>query len=326
MASSPLFALPEPAAADLAWLFPGQGAQATGMGADLWRSSDAARAVYDEADAVLGYKLSEICFESPEERLRETYFSQPAIMTTSLACLAAALERGLAAERPAFMAGHSVGEFSALVAAGALSLADGLCLVQERARLMAAASEATPGTLAAIIGLDEPAVSAICAAAGADVCNRNLPAQTVVGGSGAAVARAITLAKERGAQRAVGLSVSGAFHSHLMTPAVAELTAAVERTPIAPPTVPVVANLAAVPLESAAAWRDELVHQIVQPVRWHESVSFIAGAGVSRFIEFGPGRVLTGLVRRIVTGADLVNVSGLGDLTQAEGSAVGRSA
>jgi [acyl-carrier-protein] S-malonyltransferase len=292
------------------------------MGLDLWQSSRSARAVFDIADSVLGFSLNKLCFEGPEERLRDTRYTQPAIMTVSLACLAAAIECGAVRERPAFAAGHSLGEYSALVASGAMSLREGLLLIHERARLMAEAGEATPGTLAAIIGLDEGAVEEICREADADVCNLNLANQTVIGGSREAVERAMKLAKERGAQRAVELNVSAAFHSRLMRPAAAGLAGAVVRAQIGDPTVPVIANVTAEPLATADTVRRELEAQVASPVRWHASISAMAAAGVSNFIEFGPGRVLTGMVRRIVPTATLANISNLKDATHAgEGAA-----
>ncbi len=244
MASSSLF-LPEASDATAAWLFPGQGAQEVGMGRDVWEASPAAREVFETADRVLGYSLSQICFEGPDDRLRETEYTQPAIFTTSLACLAAAVEAGAVAARPAFTAGHSLGEYSALVAAGALSLEDGLRLLDTRARLMAEAGRSNAGTLAAILGMEEDAVRGICVDADVDVCNYNLPNQTVVGGTRTNVERAIELAKERGAQRALELNVSGAFHSRLMRPAAEGLAGAVAAANVRPPEIPVVANATA---------------------------------------------------------------------------------
>jgi [acyl-carrier-protein] S-malonyltransferase len=319
--SLPLF-LPEKLAVDSAWLFPGQGAQEVGMGADLWRTSEAARAVFDTADRVLGYQLSKLCFDGPEERLRDTRYTQPAIMTVSLACLAAALESGLVDARPRFTAGHSLGEYSALVASAALTLEDGLILVQERARLMADAGEANPGTLAAIIGLDEAVISEICSAVDADVCNLNLPNQTVIGGPRDAIETAMALARERGAQRAMELNVSAAFHSRLMRPAVEGIAKALAGVRISDPAVPVLSNVSATPLRTADEVRQELTDQVISPVRWHESVSAMAAEGVGRFLEFGPGRVLAGMVRRIVPAAALANISNLKDATHAgEGAA-----
>ena len=281
------------------------------MGRDVWQASAAARRVFETADRVLGYSLSSLCFEGPEERLRETEFTQPAIFATSLACLAAAVEGGHVTSRPAFMAGHSLGEYSALVAAGALSLQEGLQLLGERARLMAEAGRSNPGTLAAILGLDEEAVRSICAEADADICNLNQPTQIVVGGTKQAVDRAIELAKQRGAQRAVELNVSGAFHSRLMRPAAEGLAKVVAAAGVLAPQVPVVANASAKPMTSEAAVRDELCRQVASAVRWHDSVTLVAAAGVSTFIEFGPGRVLTGMVKRLIPGATLINIGGL---------------
>jgi [acyl-carrier-protein] S-malonyltransferase len=284
------------------------------MGRDLHEGSEAARSVYRIADSVLGYSLSGICFEGPEEKLRQTEHTQPAIFATSLACLAAAVEAGKVTSRPAFMAGHSLGEYTALVASGAMTLEDGLMLLAERARLMAAAGRATPGAMAAIIGLDEDTVRAICKAADVDVCNLNLANQTVVGGAPAGVERAMELAKERGASRAQALNVSGAFHSRLMAPAADGLRIAIGETPIAAPIVPVVANATAQPLTSDVDVREELGVQVATAVRWHESVTLMAVGGVTSFVEFGPGKVLTGLVRRVVQGVTLSNVSSLADI------------
>jgi len=280
------------------------------MGKDVWQTSAAARQVFETADRVLGYSLSEICFGGPAERLRDTEHAQPAIFTTSLACLAAAIESGSIAARPAFMAGHSLGEYSALVAAGAMSLEDGLLLLQQRARLMSEASRIMSGTLAAIMGLEEDAVREVCSDSGIDICNLNLPSQTVIGGSPEGVAEAMALAKERGA-RVVELVVSGAFHSRLMLPAVDGLKSAVALADIEAPLVPVVANASAKAMIDTQAVRDELGAQVARPVRWHESVSLMARAGVTTFVEFGHGKVLTGMARRLVPGSTLVNVSGV---------------
>ncbi|HXH21267.1 MAG TPA: ACP S-malonyltransferase [Dehalococcoidia bacterium] len=316
MASSGPLELPKQTASNVAWLFPGQGAQEVGMGRDLWESSPAGREVLKAADRVLGFSLTQVCFDGPEEKLRDTRITQPAIMAVSLAALAAALEAGAITARPAFVAGHSLGEYSALVAAGALSLEEGLRLIEVRARLMAEAGEANPGTLAAIMGMREEDVEAVCREAGADVCNLNLPDQTVVGGTREAVQRALALAKERGARRALELNVSGAFHSRLMRPAVEGLEEAVRRAEIGPPAVPVMSNVAAVPLRTADDVRAELPRQIISPVRWHQSVVNMSAAGVTAFVEFGPGKVLTGLVRRLAPDATLANVSTYADAGQ----------
>jgi [acyl-carrier-protein] S-malonyltransferase len=281
------------------------------MGRDVWETSAAAREVFATADRVLGYSLSQLCFEGPDDRLRQTEYTQPAIFATSLACLAAAVESGRVDSRPAFTAGHSLGEYSALVAAGALSLEDGLRLLDTRARLMADAGRSNPGTLAAILGMEEDAVRGICADTDVDVCNYNLPAQTVVGGTRANVERAIELAKERGAKKALELNVSGAFHSRLMRPAADGLAIAVAAADVQVPELPIVANASAEAMTDVAAIREELCAQVATAVRWHASVTLMAAAGVSTFIEFGPGRVLTGMVKRLAPGASLINVNGL---------------
>ena len=286
------------------------------MGRDLWDSSPAARSVLETADRVLGFSLSGVCFEGPEDKLRDTRITQPAIMAVSLAALAAALECGALSARPAFVAGHSLGEYSALVAARALALEQGFRLIAERARLMAEAGEQNPGTLAAIMGMEEPAVQAICRDSDTDLCNLNLPEQTVVGGTRDAVEKAMALAKERGARRSVELNVSGAFHSRLMKPAVAGLQAAVESAGIRSPVLPAVSNVTAKPLAGAAEVCEELPRQIVSPVRWHQSVANMSAAGVTVFVEFGPGKVLTGLVRRLAPEATLANVSTFEDASR----------
>jgi len=282
------------------------------MGADLFEASHAARHVFEVADDVLGYSLSALCFEGPEDRLRETAYTQPAIMATSLACLAAAIESGRITQRPSAMAGHSLGEYSALVAAGALSLEDGFTLIRERARLMQEAANASKGGMAAILGMPEADVLALCEEADVDVCNLNQETQTVIGGEADKVAKAVALAKEKGV-RAIELNVGGAFHSRLMRPAIPGLVAAVAKADITDPTVAVMANATARPMIQAGDVREELMAQVAQPVRWHASVTLMAQGGAATFIEFGPGKVLTGMAKRIVPGATLVNVSTMTD-------------
>ena len=284
------------------------------MGRDLWRDSVAARQVFEVADQVLGYKLSEICFEGPEDRLRDTEYAQPAIFTASLASLAAAVEGGRVTARPGFMAGHSLGEYSALVAAGAMSLEEGLVLLNERARRMAEAGRLVPGTLAAVLGLEEAAVGGICADADVDICNLNLPTQIVIGGERPNVEKAMVLAKERGAARAIELNVSAAFHSRLMKPARPHLEKAVKAASIQAPVVSVVANASVTVLADAASVRNELVEQIASPVRWHESVTLMATSDVTSFVEFGPGKVLTGIAKRLTPGAAIANIGSMSDI------------
>lgn len=294
----------------IAWLFPGQGAQEVGMGRDAVEASPAARGVLETADRVLGRSITELCFEGPAERLQQTEHAQPALFAASLACLEAARELGgLPDEPPSFVAGHSLGEFSALVAAGALDLESGLRLVAERGRLMQEAAQARPGAMAALLGLDEEAVTAICAEAGAEVCNLNGPGQIVIGGNAQAVETAMRLALERGAQRGVQLRVSGAFHTSHMIPATEAMARAVAQAPLRDPQVPIVANTTALPLTTAHELRDELVEQLAHPVQWLRTVGFLRDQGVAGVIEFGPGRVLTGLVRRIDRSIAVRNVS-----------------
>lgn len=288
-----------------------------GMGRDLVDSSAPARELFEQADSVLGFSISEVCFEGPEDRLQDTQYAQPALFTTSLACLEAARASEIDIGSPAFVAGHSLGEYTALVAAGALSFADGLRLVQERGRLMQQAGEARPGAMAAILGLQEDAVAAICRDAGAELCNFNAPGQIVVGGAVEAVEAAMSLALERGARRGVRLNVSGAFHTSFMQPAVDGMRAAVADSAFKDADIPVVANTSGEPVASANELRDELIKQLAQPVQWQRSVEFMANQGVDRVIEFGPGRVLTGLVRRIDKSISATNVSSMADLTAA---------
>jgi [acyl-carrier-protein] S-malonyltransferase len=298
----------------VAWVFPGQGSQEVGSGADLYEASPAACLVFDQADAALGFPLSDLCFHGPEEALRQTINAQPAIMAVSLACLAAAREAGLVGSgrarlgEPVFVAGHSLGEYTALVAAGVLEMEDGFRLVRERGRLMQMAGERQPGTMAALLGLDEEVVGEVCRETGAQVCNLNAPGQTVVGGTLAAVEAALGLARRRGARRAIPLSVSGAFHTDLMAPAVEGMARALVGTALCDPRVPVIANGSGRPVTSAGQVREELLYQLAHPVQWQRSVEHMAGAGVATFVEIGPGQVLTGLIRRIVPGARLVNV------------------
>lgn len=302
---------------DVAWVFPGQGTQEPGMGRDLYETSAAARAVFEAADRALGFALSSLCFEGPADELTRTVNAQPAIMTTSLACLAAALEAGALTERPAAMAGHSLGEYTAIVAAGALSLDDGLRLVRERGRLMQEAGERSPGTLAAVVGLDLTTIEEACRATGAEICNCNSAEQTVIGGTPEAVERAAALLKERGAKRVAPLAVSGAFHSSLMRPAAEALRPAIDAAAIADPDVPIIGNSSAEPLATAAAIREELARQVAHRVLWQASVERMAADGAATFIEIGPGKVLTGLIRRILPEAVVRNIGDAAALAKA---------
>lgn len=301
---------------NVALIFPGQGSQAVGMGADLYQASPAARAVFDEADDILGTHLSKLSFWGPEEELKQTFNAQPAILTASIAALRALSEstgRDLQAT-PLYVAGHSLGEYTALVAAEAMSFADALRLVRERGRLMQEAGEAREGTMAAIVGLDESSVELLCQQTGAEIGNINSDGQIVISGPKEAVVRAVDLSRAQGARMVVPLQVSGAFHSSLMMPAIPGMQRAIERVSIANPSVPVISNTTATPLATQNAIRSELVQQICKCVQWSRSIEYMASHGVNTFVEIGPGRVLTGLVKRIAKGAETVNVNNVASL------------
>lgn len=278
-----------------------------GMGRSLFETSSAARAVFQEADATLGFPISRLCFEGPEEELKRTANTQPAILTHSVAALAELRESAPdRLEGAVLAAGHSLGEYSACVAAGALSFVDALRLVRRRGELMQEAVPDGAGAMAAIIGLPAEEVEAVCRdASGGEVvsaANFNSPEQTVIAGHAAAVARASAAALAKGAKRAIPLPVSAPFHSPLMRPARERMTSLLEATDFSDAAIPVVTNVDALPVREGARLRDSLVRQIDSPVRWVESVRRLAGEGVDRGLEIGPGNVLAGLVRRIERG------------------------
>jgi [acyl-carrier-protein] S-malonyltransferase len=285
------------AAAKTAYVFPGQGSQVVGMGRDLYQNSRRAREAFEEADSALGFAISRLCFEGPEDQLRDTINSQPAILTVSIACLRAAEMNG--SPGPAYVAGHSLGEYTALVAANVLDFADAVRLVRERGRLMHEAGKARPGSMAAIIGLDDESVEEVCIETGAEIANLNCAGQIVVSGTREAVAQTMDLAQSRGAAGVVPLVVSGAFHSELMRPAAEGMARAVSQLEFRTPEVPIVANCTARPMTTSDEVREELLHQICHCVQWQPSVEYMVDAGVSTFIEIGPGVVLSKLIKRI---------------------------
>jgi [acyl-carrier-protein] S-malonyltransferase len=297
----------------LALLFPGQGSQTVGMGRDVAGASPAARAVFEAADRALGFSISTLCFEGPEDELRRTEIQQPAIVATSIALLRAIEEQLPLA--PRFVAGHSLGEYSALVAAGALSLEDAVVLVNKRGRFMQEAVPSGTGAMAALMGLEPAGVDEACKAAAAETglvvspANYNSPQQIVIAGHASAVDRAIAIAKERGAKRAVPLPVSAPFHCALMRPAAEKLMAELGRVKFSDPRVPVITNVEAAPNASGARIPALLHQQVTAPVRFIESVKQLATLGVTRVVEIGPGSVLTGLVARIERGIARANVS-----------------
>lgn len=300
----------------LALCFPGQGSQKPGMGRDTAETSAAARTVFEAADDVLGMPLSRLCFEGPEEELIRTANAQPAILVTSLALLAAAVENNTIDRRPRLCAGHSLGEYTALVAAGSLAFEDALRLVRERGRLMEEAGREQPGTMAAVVGLNDGDVEEICAETGAELCNYNSLGQVVIGGAPEAVERACRLAKERGG-RGLALRVSGAFHTSLMEAAASRFAQALERTAIADPAVPVVGNVSGKPLLTAEDVMRELREQIRRPVLWQQSIERMIGEGVTTFVEVGPGRVLTTMLKRAAPQVKAIAIDGAGALTSA---------
>ncbi|MDQ0394238.1 ACP S-malonyltransferase [Labrys monachus] len=299
---------------NVAFTFPGQGSQTVGMGKGLAEAFPAARAVFDEVDAALGQKLTAVIWEGPESDLTLTENAQPALMAVSLAAFRVLqAEAGLDLTRHAsFVAGHSLGEYSALAAAGALSIADTARLLRIRGRAMQSATPVGTGAMAALLGLDFKQAADIAAeAAQGEVCqaaNDNAPGQVVVSGTKAAVERAILLAKSRGAKRAVLLPVSAPFHCALMQPAAEVMAQALAEVAIAAPAVPLVANVLARPISEPSEIRRCLVEQVTGTVRWRESVEYLAGCGVARLVEVGAGKVLSGLVKRIAPGIDAVSI------------------
>jgi len=314
----------DPLANSVAFLFPGQGSQFVGMGKDLALSSDSARAAFETADSTLGYPLSKLCWEGPEADLNQTLHTQPAILVHSVATWRALQER-VGNLRPRCLAGHSLGEFSALVAAGALEFGDALHLVRERARLMTEAGERSPGGMAALLNLGIEEAEKVCEQAAAEtgevvqVANDNCPGQVVISGTLQALERAMILAKERGARRALRLAVSVAAHSPLMRPAAGVFARTVQSTPISPAGVSVIANVTAEPIWQVSAIREELEAQLTSPVQWTRSVRKMVAEGCVRFIELGPKDVLTGLGRRIAPEVPGLSIGTAADLAAFDG-------
>ncbi len=293
-----------------AFLFPGQGAQHVGMGLDYYNQVPEARAVFDQADDLLGFSLSKLCFEGPEADLVDTASQQPAIFTTSVATLVWLQSTGW--QPPAFVAGHSLGEFSALVAAGSISFATGLQLVRRRGELMKAAGKRDPGAMAAVLALDIPTVEQICREASErhgrplQVANDNCPGQVVISGDSQALETAMDLAAAAGARKVVRLPISIAAHSQLMASSAAEFAQAVAGTPVQPAACPLIGNVSARPLTSPEEIRQELKAQLTSGVAWTASMNYLLEQGVERFVEVGPGETLLSFMKRIDRKAERV--------------------
>ncbi|MGN7453857.1 ACP S-malonyltransferase [Paenibacillus pasadenensis] len=303
----------------IAFVFPGQGAQAVGMGKDLYDASPAARAVFEEADAALGFALSELIFQGPDEALKQTANTQPALLTVSAAFLEAFRETGI---KPDYVAGHSLGEYSALTAAGALGFADAVRTVRRRGEFMEQAVPGGQGAMSAVLGAEREALAALCASIAAEghpveLANVNCPGQIVISGSAEGVARAGERIKEAGAKRAIPLEVSGPFHSSLMKPAADKLAAVLSEVAIRDASVPVVANVTAAPATAAEEIRRLLVEQVYSPVLWEDTVRRLIDEGVDTFVELGSGSVLAGLIKKTDRGVRVLSVNSVESLQAA---------
>jgi [acyl-carrier-protein] S-malonyltransferase len=294
----------------LAYIFPGQGSQKIGMGKDIYEKFDSARAVFQEADRVLGVNLTKLCFEGPEEELRQTINAQPALVTMSYACYKAAVEGTgkLPVPIPSCYAGHSLGEYTALIFAGVLDFPTTLRLARERGRLMYEAGQKVPGGMAAIMGMEESSVVEVCRETGTWLANINCPGQLVISGPKDNIQQAITLAVSKGAAKALALQVSGAFHSPLMKPAAMGLSEIIAKTSFNNASIPIIANTSALPIIDSNVIKQELINQVCNSVQWQKSVEYMIRNGTTNFIEIGAGKVLAGLIKRIDKNVKVLNI------------------
>lgn len=295
--------------AKIAFLFPGQGSQYVGMGQDLYSKYNCVKKVFDEADEILNFELKKVIFEGPADKLKETQFTQPAVFVTSIGCLEVLKEKGINAE---ILAGHSLGEYTAFVAAGSLTFSYALKLVQKRAQFMQEVAQKRRGTMAAIIGLSIQEVNNICCEVSpqgvAEPVNFNTPGQIVIAGDIKACEEAVKLAKDRGAMRAITLEVSGAFHSSLMDEASQKLALELAKYDINQANIGVIANFSADEVKDPEQIKHVMIKQLNNPVRWEDSMAKIIGMGIDTFIEVGPSRVLSGLIKRIDKKYNMLNV------------------
>lgn len=297
----------------IAFVFPGQGAQAVGMGKDVYEALPQSRAVFEKGDKVLGFPLSKLIFEGPESELKQTVNTQPALVTASVAYLEALRDLGVT---PDYVAGHSLGEYSALVAAGVLSYEDAVRLVRLRGQFMEEAVPGGQGAMAATLGADRAALSELCrsiseAGHSVELANVNCPGQIVVSGTVAGVNEVVQRVKEAGGKRAIPLDVSGPFHSSLMKEAAERLAAELQKVTFNPPAMPVIVNVTAAPVTDPEEIRNLLVAQVFSPVLWQDSVEWLIADGVDTFVEIGSGSVLAGLIRKIDKNVKLVNINSL---------------
>ncbi len=296
-----------------AFVFPGQGAQAVGMGQDVFAANERSRALFEQADAALGFALSDIIFNGPDDALKQTANTQPALLTVSVALLEALADKGL---KPDYVAGHSLGEYSALVAANVLSFEDAVRTVRARGEFMEQAVPSGQGAMAAVLGAEREPLAALCAAISADghaveLANVNCPGQIVVSGSAEGVQAVVERGKEEaGAKRVIPLEVSGPFHSSLMKPAAERLSGTLSQVAFADAAVPVVANVLAAEVTKAEQIRGLLVEQVYSPVLWEDSVRYLIAQGVTTFVEIGSGTVLAGLIKKIDKSVSVVSVNG----------------